>query len=152
MKSGVKYLTMKFLDRKPRNEPSLANYNYYDHETVVQDDGQIAAFQFENHKRDDGWKFVGYKDKYGFSIWDDKDRTRMWDESVTMEKHLVYSTKSGCSLSKARQEFGSDFELGEDEIIIEYEYGGPLSGRGGYFIVNKNNPTKILRSIQTWLS
>ena len=144
---------MKFPDRPIRTtDPHTAKYNYYDHEKVVQDDGRIAAFQITNHTRDKGWVFTGYKDKYGFSLWDDEDRKRMWDESITVEQLLIRSIKGGCTIHKARQEFGNDFELGEGEIMLEYKYGGMLSGRGGYIIVHKDNPTTILRSKATWMS
>jgi len=38
------------------------------------------------------------------------------------------------------------------EVLKQYSYGGVLSSRGGYFVVNECDPTKVLRYRQTWLS
>ena len=38
------------------------------------------------------------------------------------------------------------------EVLKQYVYGGILSERGGYFVVNECDPTKVLRYRQTWLS
>lgn len=92
------------------------------------------------------------KDQYGFIIWKETDHKRMWDDSITIEQALIRSITGGCTLKDARQEFGTHFNLGDNEIMLEYEYGGILSGRGGYLIVHRDNPTTILRSIQTWMS
>lgn len=57
---------MKTPAREPRNEPSLECYGYYDHETVVQEDGRIAAFMFYSRERDKGWVHAGWQDRHGF--------------------------------------------------------------------------------------
>jgi len=38
------------------------------------------------------------------------------------------------------------------EVLKEYAYGGVLSGRGGYFVVHQDNPKRVLRYLQTWMS
>lgn len=92
------------------------------------------------------------KDQFKFEVLTDEDRKRMWDDRITVEQHLIHSIKGGCTLGEARQEFGMHFQLNDGEIMLEYEYGGALSGRGGYIIVHKDNPTTILRAIMTWMS
>jgi len=136
---------MKFPAREPRNEPHLAKYNYYDTETVVQDDGSIAKFVFENNKREEGWRFSCMVDKHGFWIWDDKDHEKRWDENITIEQLLLESKCSNPSND-------TPVKVADDEEIHAYVYGGVLSQRGGWFVVKKNNPNKIIRSKQTWLS
>lgn len=42
--------------------------------------------------------------------------------------------------------------LQDGEILKEYEFGGWLSMRGGYFVVHKDEPNKILRYYQTRMS
>jgi hypothetical protein len=129
-----------------------SKYNYYDHETVIQEDGRIAKFTITNHTRDKGWIFQGYEDKYGFCIWDDEDRSAKWDNTLTMEMHLLRSVRESVNVNDVIHEFGNNFSLNENELLLSYEYGGIMSQRGGYLIVHKDNPTKILRSIQTMIS
>ncbi len=90
-------------------------------------------------------------DKYGFKIWTDEDRQKKWDGDTTIEQHLLThvdknppSTLSEC--------FGPDFRLNDFEEIHAYRYGGVLSGRGGWFVISKFEPYKILRTKGTWLS
>jgi len=142
---------MKFPEREPRNEPSMAQYNYYDHETVVQDDGSIAKFIFENHKRDKGWRFSCMIDEYGFRIWTEEDHQHKWDDNTTFEQ-LLLESKDPKPYQSARDDFGYDFSVAEDEELHAYVYGGILSERGGWFVVKKNDPNKIIRSTQTWMS
>lgn len=127
--------------RPPRNEPTLEAYNYYDHEKVVQEDGRIAAFSFQSKKRNEGWKFVGYQDKHGFHIWEEKDR-------VTAYAQLLLDSKCGML---------SPFEVSNegiqgDEIGYHYEYGEIMAQRGGIIVVKQSDPNTIIRSKQTWLS
>ncbi len=143
--------TMKLPDRPPRNEPSLEKYHYYDHETVIQDDGQIASFDWCNKERDKGWQFVGYEDKYGFHIWTEEDHKRMWDEGTRIEELLLTSIDKN-PYHNSQEDLGPDFKIADDEELHAYEYGGTLSQRGGWFVVSIFDPYKILRSKQTWLS
>ena len=144
---------MKFPTREPRLETGfMAEYNYYDHEAVIQDDGSIAQFIFENHKRDEGWRFSCMVDKYGFRIWTEEDHSRKWDENTTFEQLLLESIDSNTHYPIEDTFKGNKFEIAEDEEIHAYVYGGILSERGGWFIVKKNDPKRIIRSIQTWLS
>jgi hypothetical protein len=143
---------MKYPDRPPRNEPYLEKYNYYDHETAVQEDGKIALFSFESKKRKKGWVFSCYVDEYGFKIWEEEDRFARWDDKWTIEQLLLCSRGKKYSLHYPPDDLNKDFKLGEDEELWPYSYGGILSGRGGWYITKKDNPMKVIRSIQTWLS
>jgi len=42
--------------------------------------------------------------------------------------------------------------LAEGEVLKRYAYGGPLSGRGGFFVVRADEPGRVLRFNQTWMS
>ena len=142
---------MKLPGRPPRNEPNLEPYNYYDHEDVVQDDGQIAYFQFQSKQREKGWRFMGYKDKYKFNLWTDADRKRMWDNKITYEQVLLESAFPP-TWERVREELGPNFKVADDELLYGYEYGSILSMRAGWFVVSKSNPVCILRSIGTRMS
>lgn len=89
------------------------------------------------------------KDKHGFLIWNDADQSRMWDEHITIAQHLLRSVipmdHDGLDMKKT-------IPLTEGEVLLAYKYGGVLSSRGGYIVINKENPTRIVRSIMTWLS
>lgn len=140
-------MDMVLPSRPPRNEPSLEKYNYYDHETALQPDGRIAAFEFEAHKRKDGWKFVGYQDVNRFHIWTEKDRARMWDDKITIEQLLLESKGEVLSPFEAMKE-----GIAPEEACYHYVYGGVLSQRGGLFVVKRDQPDKIIRAKMTWLS
>ena len=142
---------MKLPTREPRNEPTLEKYNYYDHESVEQEDGRFASFIFENDKRKEGWRFQGYEDKFGFRIWEEKDHEARWDDKFTYEQVLLDSNDPD-PYHSLKESFGPDFRVADDEEIRAYVYGGVLSQRGGWFVVKKNQPYHIIRSIQTWLS
>jgi hypothetical protein len=92
-------------------------------------------------------------DEYGFTIWTDSDHFDWWDKEmgITIEQ-LLLDSKFEPSKDKVRDELGKTFTIKDDEIIYEYRYGGVLSGRGGYFIVKKNQPYLIIRSKQCWMS
>lgn len=87
-------------------------------------------------------------DQYGFQIWKDDDHKRMWDANITMGKHLF----RWVTTDDPRDEFGPNFQVADDEVVLGYKYGGFLSMRAGWFVVNKKEPTKILRSIMTRVS
>lgn len=132
-------------------DPFTSNYDYYDHETVEQDDGTLATFSISNHTQEKGWVFQNMVDKYGFMLWEDKDRQKMWNDKITIEQFLLLS-KCESSHYTIQECFGPAFKISNDEFIYPYEYGGVLSGRGGWFVVKKNEPNKIIRSKQIWLS
>jgi len=88
------------------------------------------------------------RDHYGFQIWTDEDRAKMWDQHITIEKHLFESVTT----ADPKEEFGPNFRVGDDEAVIGYRWGGVLSMRAGFFVVNKKEPQKILRSIMTRIS
>jgi len=125
--------------KKPTWTPEPKDYSFCEVEDIIQDDEQIASFRYNSNLPDKGWVFQGYKDKYGFWIWSEEDNNRMWDDKITIAQKLINS-----KIEK--------FILNEDEEIYAYKYGGFLSIRGGYFIVNKKEPNKILRSIMTIIS
>jgi len=132
-------------------DPFTSKYDYYDHETVEQDDGTLALFTISNHTQEKGWVFQHMVDKYGFVLWEEKDHKRMWDDEITIEQ-LLLEAKDEDPYHTVRGDFGPDFKIADDESIHAYKYGGVLSERGGWFIVKKNEPNKIIRSKQTWLS
>ena len=140
---------MKFPTRPPRNEPSLEKYNYYDHETVVQEDGTITAFTWESNRKADGWRFVGYKDGHNFNLWTDDDRARIWSDKMkmTFQDLLLESKKDALDPFEAVSE-----GIKVEEAAYRYSYGGMLSGRGGIFVVNRNEPNKIIRARMDWMS
>lgn len=92
-------------------------------------------------------------DKYGFRIWTEEDHKAMWDENTTFEQVLLESVNKNPH-NTLSNDFGPEFKsfLSDDEEIFAYNYGGVLSSRGGWFVVKKNDPKRIIRSIQTWLS
>jgi hypothetical protein len=119
-------------------------YNYYDWETVTQEDGRIAKFMMQNHHKDKGWEFVCYIDKFGFELWDG-----------TESEEITQTFLTGVQPYKPHQvseELGVDFCLSCDEQLFRYKYGGVLSSRGGWFVTSIHNPMKILRSKQIWMS
>jgi hypothetical protein len=138
---------MKFPTRPPRNEPSLEKYNYYDHEAIIQDDGTIAAFTWEKDRRNEGWRFVGYKDKHNFNLWSEEDRSRQYSEGVTFNQLLIDSKKQPLDPFEAIRN-----GIKPEEAAYNYSYGGMLSGRGGIFVVNRNEPNKIIRARMDWMS
>lgn len=91
------------------------------------------------------------KDKYGFEIWTDEARRREFCSEITFEQLLLTSIDNS-PFRTAKEYFGCDFTVGEDEEIHAYKYGGVLAERGGWFVVNKNSPYKILRAKATWMS
>ena len=91
------------------------------------------------------------EDKYGFVIWTDEDRKRMWDKGTTIEQLLLTSIDKNPP-EHSREALGPDFRVADDEELHAYRYGGVLSSRGGWFVVSMYNPYKILRTKQTWLS
>lgn len=124
--------------RNPRNEPSLNDYNYYDHELVTQEDGKIARFSWCNKEKEKGWQFSNWEDAQGFHIVDEN----------TNAKFLIQILNS-----KSNSRFGAyEFKIDDDEEIHNYEYGGILSKRGGVFITKKNNPFKIIKYQGLWMS
>ncbi len=133
--------------------------SYNDHEIAVQSDGRIAAFAYNSDNHKDGWVFVTMEDSYGFAIWEEedhviweeKDHIRMWDDKVTMEEWLLANIDSNPHYSLI-ESFGPDFVIADDEEIHAYKYGGILSGRGGWFVVKKDQPDRIIRSKQIWMS
>jgi hypothetical protein len=94
---------------------------------------------------------VGYEDKYGFRIWEEKDHQAKWNDKYTYEQILLDS-KDPNPYHSLRESFGPDFKIADDEEIHAYVYGGVLSQRGGWFVVKKAQPYKIIRSKMTWLS
>jgi hypothetical protein len=108
-----------------------AKYNYYDHEKIIQEDGQIATFLMMNEK-DKGWIFCGYEDVHGFRIWNDDDRSRA--------EQMYLSARKNCVASDI---------LAVGETMFAYEYGCIMSQRGGFLVVKDG---RILRSKQTWMS
>ena len=128
-----------------------SGYDWYAHATQSQEDGRIALFTFQNSKHKEGWVFVTMQDSYGFAIWEEKDHIRMWDDKVTMEEWLLANIDSNPHYSLI-ESFGPDFVIADDEEIHAYKYGGILSGRGGWFVVKKDQPDRIIRSKQIWMS
>jgi len=142
--------------KKPTWTPKPQNYSFCEVESVFQDDGKIASFRYDSTLPDKGWVLEGYKDKYDFWIWSEEDNNKMWDDKITIAQHLI---NSKLDIDKLTESIDIDiifklkrFELDKEERMYAYKYGGFLSSRGGYFIVNKNNPNKILRSIMTIIS
>ena len=137
---------MKYPNRPPLERQSYhLGLSYYDHETSVQGDGKIASFFYDSNKHNEGWQFSHYEDKYGFRIWEEKDHKAKWDENTTIEQLLLES-------KDLNPHYKENFEIADDEEIHAYVYGGILAERGGWFVVKKDNPNKIIRSKQTWLS
>jgi len=93
------------------------------------------------------------KDEFGFWIWETEDHFKWWDEKKTRTfEQLLLDSKFDPEKYKIREDLGPDFRIADDEIIYGYSYGGPLSGRGGYFVVKKNQPLLIIRHNPVWLS
>ncbi len=69
-------MTLKLPSRPIRTEPSLEGhgYPYYDHQTVLQEDGRIASFSGSSDARDKGWVFQGWKDAQHFWILEGDDQ------------------------------------------------------------------------------
>lgn len=135
---------MKTPDREPRNEPSLENYTYYDHQVVVQDDGRFAKFTWNNKERNKGWQFSHWEDQAGFNIFEDKDiKTAhlLIDSEIPLWSHL---DKSDFPLISNL--------LDDSEQLHEFKYGGVMSGRGGFYITPKNAPGNVLRALWVWMS
>jgi hypothetical protein len=136
---------MKTPTKEPRNEPSLEKYTYYDHTTVVQEDGRIAKFTWNNKERDKGWQFSHWEDAHGFMLLEDTDLRHahlLIDSEVTLGSH--------CDEEVRRLK--RDFALADNEELHEYSYGGFLSGRGGLYVTPKDSPGKVLRSKGVWMS
>lgn len=135
---------MKPPTREPRNEPSLEKYTYYDHEVVVQEDGRLAKFEWNNKERDKGWQFSHWEDKFGFKLFEDKDiRTthHLLDSEIPLGSHIDLSDVPGLKQS-----------LSDTEQLHEFKYGGVMSGRGGFYITPKNQPGNVLRAKWLWMS
>ena len=122
-------------------------HSYYDHETALQPDGRLAVFEFNSAKKSKGWVFAGYKDAHDFGIWEDKDRTRMWNKEITYQELLIESKGDMLDPFEAMQE-----GIAVDETAYHYCYGGVLSQRGGIFVVKTADPRRIIRAKMTWLS
>ena len=90
-------------------------------------------------------------DKYGFRIWKDEDHDTKWHGDTTFEQ-LLLKSKDPDPYHSSKESFGLDFSVADDEELHAYVYGGVLSQRGGWFVVKKNNPNRIIKSKQTWLS
>jgi hypothetical protein len=137
---------MKFPSRKPREIAKHLEHVtcIMDHEDVVQDDGSIAKFYWMSGEKEKGWQFDYYKDENGFKIWTEKDQTSEYAEL------LLKSTKD--KIDSTFSKHIDDVKLKDDEEIKYYAYGGFLSGRGGFYIINKNEPNKILKSLAVWMS
>lgn len=54
--------------RAPRDEPSLKDYQHFDHETVTQDDGRRAQFTWDSQEADKGWQFSCWRDEQNFIL------------------------------------------------------------------------------------
>lgn len=135
---------MKLPTKIPRNEPSLEGYTYYDSAVVEQDDGRLAKFTWNNKERDKGWQFSHWEDKYGFQIFEDKHlRTAhmLIDSEIEVGSHCDFIGLTELKLV-----------LGDNEQLHEFKYGGPLSGRGGFYITPKDNPGNVLRAKWVWMS
>ena len=133
-------MKMKKPNRKPRNEPSLEKYTYYDHENVVQDDGiTIINFTWNNKEKDKGWQFSHFEDSHGFRLLSIEEQT---DDYAQL---LMSSSK------EINEEDQKRADIAEDEIIFEYSYGAALAGRGGFFVKSKTED-RVLRCKGTWIS
>jgi len=143
---------MKYPTRKIRDvDLFTARFNYYDRETIVQDDGKTAVFTISRDTQNEGWKFDHYIDERGFTVWLKEDHEKKWDVKLTLEQFLLLSEKPYTD-NEVNLELGPDFKLYSDEVLHKYEYGGILSMRGGWYITHKDHPTLILFSKNTRLS
>lgn len=141
-------MDMTLPSRPPKKRESYhLGHDYYDHETAVQPDGRIAAFEFSSAEKSKGWVFAGWKDSHDFGIWENNDRARMWDNKITVQELLLESKGNMLDPFEAMQE-----GIAVDETAYHYVYGGPLSQRGGIFVVKTNDPRRIIRAKMTWLS
>jgi hypothetical protein len=138
---------MIFPTRPIRENKFSLGYNYYDDENVVQEDGRIAHFAISKETEKDGWQFQYYVDKYGFTIWDEK-----FSESKEGKRYrnLLLNSIINYDKSNVFSELGRDFVFGEKENLFRFSYGGPLSMRRGWFILNLRN--SIVRSKTTIIS
>jgi hypothetical protein len=125
--------------------------NYYDHETAVQEDGRIASFSYSSDEHEKGWQFKGHQDKYGFHIWTEEDHKRLWSDDYRVEELLLTHRKSYTDW-EVKEHLGPDFKVSPFEELWAYEYGGALSMRGGWFVTDKGDSYRILRSTQTRMS
>ena len=141
-------MSMILPSREPKKRESYhLGHDYYDHETAVQPDGRIAAFEYDSNKHAEGWVFAGWKDAHDFGIWDNNDRARMWDDKITIQELLIESKGAMLDPFEAMKE-----GVAVDETAYHYEYGGVLAQRGGIFVVKTNDPRRIVRAKMTWLS
>lgn len=133
---------MIFPSRPHREVPEYirkGNYTtFYDHENVVQEDGRIVQFNWSLGEEEKGWQFACYRDKYDFRIFEGDEQTGEFAQL------LIKSEKNPDS--------HIELPIADDEQLHYYEYGGFLSGRGGYFITNINEPNRVLRMQQVWMS
>lgn len=128
--------------REPRNEPSLEAYTYYDHEDVVQADGRMSCFTWNNKQGDRDWIFDCYKDKYGFSI--RKLSTEM--NSLILDNTIVITDMDIICFGLTKDELIEmiDYYDGYGMKIGAYEYGGIMSMRSGLFVVTKIEPLLVI--------
>lgn len=71
-------MQLKLPDRPIRFDAWLeanSDYPYYDHQTVVQEDGRIAAFSGNSRARDKGWVLQGWKDSQHFWLLEGDEQT-----------------------------------------------------------------------------
>ena len=87
------------------------------------------------------------KDSHGFQVWTDDDRTSKWDQDTTIQELLLSSKKLMLDPFEAMDE-----GVKPNEIGYHYSYGGFMAERGGILVVKRDDPTKIIRAKQTWLS
>lgn len=143
---------MIYPSRKIRGVDNFtAKFNYYDSEKVIQEDGKIAVFSISRDTQSEGWKFDHYVDGRGFMIFEGDDHFLKWDDKLTVEQKLLLSEKP-YTQSDVDFELGSDFKLGEDEVLHKYEHGGVMSMRGGWYITQKDHPALIILVKQTRMS
>jgi hypothetical protein len=151
--------------RPPRNEPTLEKYTYYDSEVVVQPNGERAAFTWSSKKKELGWVFNHWEDEAGFVLLplegrDDKFAQLLIDSECDDERRSIKhppEPKKPVEIAEADNKEQAWLNLIKQllkphEVLKQYSYGGVMSGRGGYFVINECDPTKVLRYRQTWLS
>jgi hypothetical protein len=136
-------MNLKTPTREPRNVPSLEKYSYWDSENVVQEDGRIAHFVWNNGEKEKGWQHNGFVDKFKFQIFENGEGDKLAEfdspeELKDMEQFILKNEQQ--------------YELAENEEIHAYRYGGILSSRAGYFVTPKGNPKKVLRAKMIWMS
>jgi hypothetical protein len=132
-------IAISYPTRQPRHEPSLEEYNYYDHEIVIQPDGRMAKFSFQSKQRDLGWQFDYYEDVDGFRIWTEKDDPELL---ISAEVPIVQVVDHHTKMPT----------LVDGEVLKAYLFGGAMSQRAGLFTIMVDRPSKIVRSKRLWMS